>query len=212
MSARREEIVDIARDLFAGKGYAATSMRDIADASSLLVGSLYSHFRSKAEIVELIVTPFYARLIPAQREAVEAGGTGAEQLERMVRRVLQLCAQHNAEVAILHYDWPQLSQMEDLGAVMARSQETLDLWLAVLTAGVADGSLRASIDAETAMRVITSAIHSVVDRQRYGAREDLVGSSGVEALVDDVVRTFVAGLGNRGSAKPGSKPALGERA
>jgi AcrR family transcriptional regulator len=199
LSARREEIIEIAKGLFAEKGFAATSMRDIADASGLLVGSLYSHFRSKSELVELVVMPFYDHLIAEQQQAVAAGGCGAEQLERMMRRVLVLCAKHNAEMAILHYDWPQLDHMDDLGAVHGRSRETLDLWLAVLDAGVADGSLRPAIDPEAAVRIITSAVHGVVDRQRYGSREDLVEAWGVDTLVDEVVCTLTDGLINKAS-------------
>ena len=46
-------------------------MRDIAEASDLLAGSLYSHFRSKAHLLELVILPFYDELIPGQRAALE---------------------------------------------------------------------------------------------------------------------------------------------
>jgi len=38
---RRAEILDVARDLFARHGYAATSMRDIAEADGIKASSLY---------------------------------------------------------------------------------------------------------------------------------------------------------------------------
>ena len=69
MSARRDEIVAVARKLFAEHGYVGTSMRDIADATGLLPGSLYSHFKSKAKLVEEIVSVFYRDLLAAQQEA-----------------------------------------------------------------------------------------------------------------------------------------------
>lgn len=44
---RRHEILEIAGELFAERGYRATSIRDIAERAGLLAGSLYYHIRSK---------------------------------------------------------------------------------------------------------------------------------------------------------------------
>ncbi|ATJ92308.1 TetR/AcrR family transcriptional regulator [Acetobacter tropicalis] len=44
---RRHEILEIAAELFAERGYRATSIRDIAERAGLLAGSLYYHIRSK---------------------------------------------------------------------------------------------------------------------------------------------------------------------
>ena len=192
--SRRDEIVFIAKNLFADKGYAATSTRDIAEACGLLPGSLYSHFRSKAQILEMIIAPFYARLVEEQQAALTAEGSGANRLETMIRRVLALCADHGAEIRILHYDWPHVSGAEDLHALVVHGNETLDLWLQVLTQGVDDGSLRPSLRPETAVRAITSTIHGVLDRQRYGTRPDLVRQFGLDALTDEVVEQLTRGV------------------
>ncbi len=47
----RAEIIAAARDLIRDKGYAGTSMKDVAEQVGLLKGSLYSHFASKEELV-----------------------------------------------------------------------------------------------------------------------------------------------------------------
>ncbi len=44
---RRHEILEVAAELFAERGYRATSVRDIAERAGLLAGSLYYHIRSK---------------------------------------------------------------------------------------------------------------------------------------------------------------------
>ncbi len=50
-SERRDEILAIAAQLFAERGFAATTVREIADAAGILSGSLYHHFDSKASMV-----------------------------------------------------------------------------------------------------------------------------------------------------------------
>ncbi|HYT25976.1 MAG TPA: helix-turn-helix domain-containing protein [Actinomycetota bacterium] len=47
MRPRRRQIEEVASSLFSERGYAATSMRDIARALDLQGGSLYAHIPSK---------------------------------------------------------------------------------------------------------------------------------------------------------------------
>lgn len=54
VSPRKREILEIAAQLFARKGYSGTSIRDIGEQSGVLGGSLYHHIKSKdALFVEL---------------------------------------------------------------------------------------------------------------------------------------------------------------
>jgi AcrR family transcriptional regulator len=46
-SERRRQVVEIAAQLFAQKGYRGTSMRDIGEQAGMLGGSLYHHIKSK---------------------------------------------------------------------------------------------------------------------------------------------------------------------
>ncbi len=51
----KEKIFDAAVNLFAEKGFDATSMREIAEAVGIKKASLYSHYKGKDEILEKIV-------------------------------------------------------------------------------------------------------------------------------------------------------------
>ena len=54
VSPRKQQILEIAAQLFARKGYRGTSIRDIGEQSGVLGGSLYHHIKSKdALFVEL---------------------------------------------------------------------------------------------------------------------------------------------------------------
>lgn len=51
----KQEILDKALDLFSVQGYEATSVSQIADAVGIRKASLYSHFKSKQEILDALI-------------------------------------------------------------------------------------------------------------------------------------------------------------
>lgn len=53
---RKQQICDAAIELFRMKGVSGTSVRDVAAAAGVTTGSLYHHFRSKAEIVDTVAS------------------------------------------------------------------------------------------------------------------------------------------------------------
>lgn len=198
MSVRRDEIVITARAIFASQGFKNTSMRGIAQACDVLAGSLYSHFKSKSEILRLILDPFYDELIPAQEAAAALEGTGLEQTEDMLRRVLRVLAAYNEEVTIIHYDWQELVGIAEFADILHRSNYALELWNRVIVAGIADGTLRPQSSPEVAVRVITSSLHGVLDRKRYGARPNPLTEVGLDRLIDEFVLTMLSGLESGG--------------
>lgn len=51
---RIEAVLDAAARLFAERGYAASSMRDIAEACGMLPGSIYYHFAAKEDLLAAV--------------------------------------------------------------------------------------------------------------------------------------------------------------
>lgn len=67
----RLAIEDAAMELFLEQGYAATSMRQIAENTGLALGGIYNHFASKDKIFEGIIVDKhpYKKILPAIIEA-----------------------------------------------------------------------------------------------------------------------------------------------
>lgn len=193
--ARRDEILGLAKAQIAERGYSDTSMRDIAEASGLLAGSLYSHFKSKAALVGEIVVRFYDELLPAQRAIVASDVSGAAQLRQMIATVYAVCDAHRDELTILHYDWHSLSSLDELADVQAMSLETLDLWKAVVDKGKADGSLLPTVDSTAMVRIATSSIHALIDTVRYGSHP--VPASQAAALTETLQDVLLGGAATR---------------
>jgi AcrR family transcriptional regulator len=53
----RRRILAVSVELFAGQGYAGTSIRDIAGRAGLTKAALYYHFASKEEILDAVIAP-----------------------------------------------------------------------------------------------------------------------------------------------------------
>lgn len=71
-AASRQTILDTAARLFREEGYAATSLRAIAQACDMKAGSLYYHFESKDQIVSEVLSIGVQRVFDAVKSSVEA--------------------------------------------------------------------------------------------------------------------------------------------
>lgn len=80
--ATREAMVVAARELFAERGYAATSIEDITARVQAARGALYHHFESKEALLRAVVERVEAEIMGAMFQASAADGRSA--WERMV--------------------------------------------------------------------------------------------------------------------------------
>ena len=78
---RGSEILDAAARLFREKGYAATSMRDIAERVSMLPGSLYYHFAAKEDLLIAVYEEGVRQISNGARSAAARKGGAWERLE-----------------------------------------------------------------------------------------------------------------------------------
>src|SRR5271154_4650231 len=104
-STRRADVTAIAAELFAQKGFRATTVREIADAAGILSGSLYHHFDSKESIGDEILSSFINDVLADYRAAASSAGSAREVLEQVVRSTSTTLERHRAALAMLQNDW-----------------------------------------------------------------------------------------------------------
>jgi AcrR family transcriptional regulator len=80
----RARILDAALDLFQRHGFEETTMRGIAGAAGLSLGSAYYYFQSKEDLV----MAFYERAIDAMTPRMEAALSGANRFEDRVEALM----------------------------------------------------------------------------------------------------------------------------
>jgi len=71
---RKEALLEAAAYLFAKKGYAATSIRDIATEVGILSGSIYYHFESKEQVLIEVHSKGVSQVLSAVKAAIEKAG------------------------------------------------------------------------------------------------------------------------------------------
>ena len=147
-------------------------MRDIAAASNMLAGSLYSHFTSKLQILQELMESYFAELLPRQRAVVAGSGTPAA--PRTVRRSRGRSRIRRPEVAmVLRLDWHVIVTTPELTDVVANASESQHADQ-LIEEGVRSGELRDDVNAEAVSRMILIAITGLVDR-RYLIPSDAGG-------------------------------------
>ncbi|MBA9007033.1 TetR/AcrR family transcriptional regulator [Thermomonospora cellulosilytica] len=187
-SERREHLVRLAADLFAEKGFQATTVRDIAREAGILSGSLYHHFDSKESIVDEVLSGFFDEVLAAYRAAVDRGGDPRETIAELVRIAFGTLEPHRAAITVLQNDWAYLKGMPRFAYLTRVEQDVEKMWVDTLERGQRSGVFRADIDARLTYRMIRDTIWVAVRWYRPG------GSLRPQALADHYLKVMFDGI------------------
>ena len=153
-SRRRADMVAIAAELFAQKGYRATTVREIADAAGILSGSLYHHFDSKESIGDEILSGFINQVLADYRSAVVEAADPRAALEQIVRTTSRTLAQHRAALTMLQNDWNYFASQPRFAYMPKALREIERIWIGQLDAGKQAGLFRADLDTKLTYRLL----------------------------------------------------------
>jgi len=155
---RREAILASAAALFATRGVAATTVRQIADEVGILSGSLYHHFESKEAMVDQIVSSFLEDLRTRYKRVLDERSDPRARLHDLVVASLEVVEEHPHATEIYQNDVNYLLQFERFAYLRSAGKEVQSTWLQVIEAGVAQGAFRADLDAKILYRLIRDAV------------------------------------------------------
>jgi TetR/AcrR family transcriptional regulator, cholesterol catabolism regulator len=191
-SGRRDHLVRLAAELFAEKGYQATTVRNIADEAGILSGSLYHHFDSKESIVDEILTSFFDELTAANQAAVDEGGDPRTVLAELVRVCFGTLVPHRAAITVLQNDWSYLRRFERFDHLARSEEEEAErIWVGQIAEGQRTGMFRDDVDPRLTYRMIRDTIWVAVRWFRPGGRLDAQG------LADHYITVLFDGIATR---------------
>ena len=183
---RRTEIVQIAGQLFAEKGFLATTIRDVADAAGILSGSLYHHFTSKEAMVEELLREYWTKLLDGYREVVSADLEAPEAARGLIRASVVLLDECRLALGVMLNDWNYLSQTFPFMEESLR--ECQKLWIEVLEQGVENGDFSDAMSPVITYRTVMSAVSGTA---RWFSPQ---GPVSVDELADQMAALFLDGM------------------
>jgi TetR/AcrR family transcriptional regulator, cholesterol catabolism regulator len=186
MLTRRRQIEDVASALFGHRGYAATSMRDIAKALDLQGGSLYAHIPSKEAVLAAIVEEAADAFHAAVRPIAQGPGTAAERLRAMIGAHLGVVTGGRDRAKVFLFEWTFLAP--ERREAVARSRAAYQGYFErVIGEGADAGELEAA-DPRLAAIFVLSAMNGMA----HWYRPD--GRLGPDALAEQYADLFLGGL------------------
>jgi AcrR family transcriptional regulator len=195
---RYREVLDAAATVFADKGYAGASTRDIADLLKVRQASLYYYFPSKeaalAAICELGVRDFIANLDAIIRDPASSA---SEKLRSAIANHLSPLRSRPAAdyirvfVAHRHELPPGPRQtIAALGRTYHRLVEQL------FVDGIASGQLRSDLPPNLAALAFLGLCNSVI------ANRSMPKSSTIDVIIEEYARIIVGGVAKGSKQRP----------
>jgi len=99
--ARRQQIIDVAIEVFGRAGYYGASMNDIAEAAGVTKPVLYQHFDSKGDLYAALLTEVGDRMLLAITQATDNAADGRERTELGFRAYFRWVSERHDEFMLL---------------------------------------------------------------------------------------------------------------
>jgi len=187
VETRRQQIEHAASVLFRERGYAATSVRDIAQVLNLQGASLYAHVASKEDLLWSIVERAADRFEAAVAAPAALEGPVPARLRAMVRAHISVVTDDLGNAVSFLDEWRFLSP-ERRTAVAARRRRYERRFRKVIAQGVAAGDFKPGTDPRLAATWMLSALNGIA----VWYRPD--GELTPEAIADRYADLFLGGL------------------
>lgn len=185
-SDRRRQIEAAAGRLFSRRGYAGTSMRDIARELDLQGGSLYAHIASKEDLLWELIEEAGRRFLDGAAGVLAVPADPSERLHGLIRNHLEVVTDPDLFAAVFLEEWKFLSEERRAEVLQLRDDYEWG-FVQVLTEGAAAGTFEIP-DVGLAVRYLLSALNGVPVWYRPG------GSLEPATIADHYTDLFLSGI------------------
>lgn len=129
--SRREQILDIAADLFARRGFHGVSVADLGAACGISGPALYKHFASKDALLAEMLVSISERLLAVALERVAEAEDAAGALDALVAWHVEFALRHRPLIIVQDRDWESLPP-DAREQVRTLQRAYVDVWAARL--------------------------------------------------------------------------------
>ncbi len=196
---RNQEIFDTAAYLFASRGYARTSIRDLAEALGMQKSSLYHYFDSKEDLLHRMLDQFMDQALERIESLCGQDLPPLEKLAEFMRFYTHIYAGDRDRLTLLVNDLDCLTPQRKM-QVVAKERRYVAVIRSILAELKAAGLL-----ADLPLPVLVFAFFGMVHYTPKWYRPD--GPVSPEELGEVFRQVFCHGVLQNGAAKPGPEQA-----
>jgi AcrR family transcriptional regulator len=185
-ASKKEFILKKAAQMFREKGFAATSMRDLAETVGIEAASLYNHIRSKNEMLESICFDVANRFTIFMDE-LESGNQGTiRKIETLLRFHIKQMIETFEEVIVCDREWKHLDEPY-LSNFHNQRRSYRKRFAAIIEEGISKNEIK-KIDAPTAVLIMLHSVNGIESWHRSTAKIN------AKDLEDNMVLIMIDGL------------------
>lgn len=186
MGDRRAIILQVATRRFAEFGFAATTVRQIADEVNILSGSLFHHFATKEDMLHEIVRDAVLYMRDNTVRIARAPCNAEEKLVALILLDLGELTRNQAVHAILYNERRLFRQREEFAYVVQAKKKAYLAWRSVLVDGMRSKLFRPGLDVYLSISTILRMLNVAADwyRNEDSAVRDVVGAYTLGQVVD----------------------------
>jgi AcrR family transcriptional regulator len=141
LAYKRERIIEEAVKLFYARGFTGTTLDDIAAELGVTKPFIYTHFRSKVDLLAALCTPTIELSLAAVENAAKEPGGPSERLYRAIVDFTHVVLSRQANIAIFFREEKNLTP-EALAEINALRRKFDRVLSELLAEGVAAGEFR----------------------------------------------------------------------
>jgi AcrR family transcriptional regulator len=187
--ATREKVLEAARDLFNETGYEETTIRAIAERAGVSVGSVFTTFASKAEVLSHVMERRLGELYAEfDRVASFLRGSTADRLGSIF--AIHYAFETRRVKLFLAHIAASYSPSQDPGVTpYGRNERLTEMLRKVLLEGIERGDVRSNLDPQTAIDVLKAAY---AWNYRVAARREATAAE-LSAMMDKQIQFIAQG-------------------
>lgn len=185
-ASKKEFILKKAAIMFREKGFAATSMRDLAETVGIEAASLYNHISSKNEMLETICFDV-ANRFNAYLDELETGTQKSIiKIETLFRYHIKEMVDNFEEVVVCDREWKHLTEPY-LSNFHNQRRNYRKRFTAIIEDGISKNEIK-KIDASTVVLIILHAVNGIESWHRSHEKIS------AQELEDNMITIIIDGL------------------
>jgi TetR/AcrR family transcriptional regulator len=154
----RRRILSAATQLFAERGYAATSMRDLADAVSCTKPALYYYFESKAGLFREVIRIENERIIALLQHRLATPGSVRERMRGAMHAYFEHLRAQPLALRLLLRAEQHVEHGQPALDFRSMRQAYVDLVTGLMHQGIAAGEIRGDVAVDDAIHLLCGAV------------------------------------------------------